>query len=115
MTHSADTAAAGRPGPLLHPFAKPAARADGFSTIVRGEGALVFDAQDRRYVDAMASLWHCNVGHARPEVADAVAAQLAELETYHCFERFSNPRADELAERLRELAPVPDSRVFLTS
>ena len=109
------TSTSARPGPLLHPFAKPAAHADSFSTMVRGEGALVFDATGRRYVDAMASLWHCNVGHARPEVADAVAAQLAQLETYHCFERFSNPRAEELAERLRELAPVPDSRVFLTS
>ena len=105
----------GAPGPLLHPFAKPAAAAGSFTTMVRGEGALVFDSQGRRYVDAMASLWHCNVGHARPEVAAAVARQLSELETYHCFERFSNPRAEELAGRLVALAPVPGSRVFFTS
>ena len=103
------------PGPLLHPFARPAAPASGFTTMVRGEGALVFDREGRRYVDAMASLWHCNVGHARREVVDAVARQLGELETHHCFERFSNPRAEELAERLVALAPVPGSRVFLTS
>lgn len=83
--------------------------------MVRGQGALVFDREGRRYVDAMASLWHCNVGHARPEVVDAVARQLSELETHHCFERFSNPRAEELAERMVALAPVPGSRVFLTS
>ena len=105
----------GGPGPLLHPFAKPAAAADSFITMVRGEGALVFDRDGRRYVDAMASLWHCNVGHGRPEVVDAVAQQMSELETHHCFERFSNPRAEELAERLVALAPVPGSRVFLTS
>ena len=105
----------GAPGPLLHPFARPAAVAAGFTTMVRGEGALVFDRQGRRYLDAMASLWHCNVGHARPEVAEAVARQLGELETYHCFERFSNPRAEELAARLAALAPVAGSRVFLTS
>ena len=103
------------PGPLLHPFARPAAPASGFTTMVRGEGALVFDRDGRRYVDAMASLWHCNVGHARREVVEAVARQLGELETHHCFERFSNPRAEELAERLVALAPVPGSRVFLTS
>ncbi len=103
------------PGPLLHPFAKPAADASSFTTMVRGEGALVFDREGRRYVDAMASLWHCNVGHARPEVVDAVARQMGELETHHCFERFSNPRAEELAERLVALAPDPGSRVFLTS
>ena len=103
------------PGPLLHPFAKPAAPAAGFTTMVRGEGALVFDREGRRYVDAMASLWHCNVGHARREVVEAVAEQLGLLETHHCFERFSNPRAEELAERLVALAPVAGSRVFLTS
>jgi putrescine aminotransferase len=103
------------PGPLLHPFAKPAAPAGSFLRMVRGEGALVFDADGRRYVDAMASLWHCNIGHGRAEVADAVAAQMRELETYHLFDRFTNAPADALAERLAALAPVPGSRVFFTS
>jgi len=108
-------APAAGPGPLLHPFAKPAADASSFTRIVRGEGALVFDDQGKRYVDAMASLWYCNVGHGRTEIARAVADQIAELENYHLFERFVNPRAEELAARLVELAPVPGSRVFLTS
>ena len=76
---------------------------------------MVYDEAGKPYVDAMASLWHCNVGHGRPEVAAAVAEQLAALETYHCFEKFSNGRAEELAQRLADLAPVPGSRVFLTS
>lgn len=100
---------------LLHPFARPAAAASSFTALVRGDGAIVWDADGRRYVDAMASLWHCNVGHGRTEVADAVAAQLRTLETYHCFDRFTNAPADALAERLAQLAPVPGSRVFLTS
>ncbi len=108
-------APAAGPGALLHPFAKPAADASSFTRIVRGEGALVFDDQGKRYVDAMASLWYCNVGHGRTEIARAVADQIAELENYHLFERFVNPRAEELAARLAELAPVPGSRVFLTS
>jgi len=111
----APSASAAGPGPLLHPFAKPAAGAGAFTRIVRGDGALVFDDHGRRYVDAMASLWYCNVGHGRTEVAYAVAAQLGELENYHLFERFVNPRAEELAARLVELAPTPGSRVFLTS
>ena len=103
------------PGPLLHPFAKPAAPAASFTRMVRGAGAIVWDEDGNRYVDGMASLWYCNVGHGRAEIADAVAAQLRELETYHCFERFSNPAAEQLAARLAGLAPVPGSRVFLTS
>jgi len=102
-------------GPFLHPFAKPAAAASSFTTMVRGEGALVWDVDGRRYIDAMASLWHCNIGHGRAEVAEAVAVQIGALETYHCFDRFSNAPADELADRLVQLAPEANSRVFLTS
>jgi putrescine aminotransferase len=98
---------------LLYPFAKPAG-AD-LVRIVRGRGAHVWDDHGTRYVDGLASLWYCNVGHGRREIAEAVAAQLLQLETYHCFERFTNPAAEQLAERLSELAPVPASRVFLTS
>ena len=61
----------------------------------------------------MASLWYCNVGHGRREIADAVAAQIETLEAYSCFEPFTNPAADELADRLVELSPIPSSRVFL--
>ena len=121
MTLLSDAAAPDAPGPatparvpaLLHPFARPAATS--FVRLVRGQGAIVWDEHGRRYVDAMASLWYCNVGHGRAEIADAVAAQMRELETYHCFERFAGPGAEELAARLASLAPVPDSRVFLTS
>ena len=98
---------------LLHPFARPAL--EDYISIVRGEGAVVWDASGKRYVDGLASLWYCNVGHGRTEVANAVARQMAQIETYHCFERFTTPAADELAERLVALAPVPGSWVFLTS
>jgi len=98
---------------FLHPYARPAAT--DFTTIVRGSGAHVWDADGRRYVDALASLWFCNIGHGRASVADAVAAQLRELAAFHAFDRFTNPAADALCERLSALAPMPDARVFLTS
>ena len=107
--------AAGAPGAFLHPFAKPAAAADSFIRIVRGEGAMVWDDAGRDYVDGLASLWYCNIGHGRTEVAGAVAEQLGTLAGYHCFDRFTNAPADALAERLAALAPVPGSRVFLAS
>ena len=51
--------------------------------IVRGEGAYVWDEHGNRLLDATASLWYCNVGHGRAEIADAVDAQMRVLETYH--------------------------------
>jgi len=103
------------PGAFLHPFAKPAAAASSFITIVRGQGSRVWDDTGREYVDGLASLWYCNIGHGRGEVADAVADQLRTLGGYHCFDRFTNAPADQLAERLAAMAPVAGSRVFLTS
>jgi len=98
--------------PFLHPFAKPAA--DQFITIVRGEGAAVFDDTGKRYVDGLASLWYCNVGHGRAEIADAVDAQLRVLENYNTFDIFTNGPAEEAAALISALSPVPDGRVFFT-
>jgi putrescine---pyruvate transaminase len=100
---------------FLHPFARPAATPGDFITIARGEGAVVWDAGGRAYIDAMAGLWYCNVGYGRAEIADAVAAELRELGPYHAFERFTPPAAEELATRIATLAPEPESRVFFTS
>lgn len=97
---------------FLHPFTRPTAT--DFITIVRGEGALVFDDEGNEYVDGMASLWYCNVGHGRDEIVDAVATQLRALSSYHTFERFTNRAAEEVCERIAALAPMPDARVFLT-
>ncbi len=98
--------------PLLHPFARPVA--DDFVTIVRGEGAAVFDDRGRRYVDGLASLWYCNVGHARPELVEAVSRQLATLENYNIFDIFTNEPAEAFAAEVAAISPIPDPRVFLT-
>ncbi len=102
---------AGMPGAFLHPFAKPTR--DPFITLERGEGALVWDSDGNQLIDSMASLWYCNVGHGRTEIADAVHAQMTTLETYSCFDPFTNGPADALAERVADLSPIPDARVFL--
>ncbi|AYY13083.1 aspartate aminotransferase family protein [Actinobacteria bacterium YIM 96077] len=102
----------GRPS-FLHPFAKPAS--EEFIEIVAGEGALVRDRNGHAYVDALASLWYCNVGHGRREIADAVAAQMHRLEAFHTFDKFTNPAADQLCHEVAGVAPMNDARVFLTS
>ena len=99
---------------VLHPFAVPAKPAEEFLEIVRGDGCRVWDADGRAYIDGTASLWYCAAGHGRREIADAVAAQMAELEAFHTFARFTNGPEDRLAELLLSLEPIPDARVFLT-
>ena len=99
----------------MHPFARPAAPAESFVSIVRGEGARVWDAGGKEYVDALASLWYCQVGHGRDEIVDAMARQARQIAAFHTFDRFTNEPAEELTERLVSIAPMPDARCFLTT
>jgi len=103
-------------GRFWHSFADMAAVESGGELVIdRGEGVHVWDEQGRRYLDATASLWYCNVGYGREEIAEAVAEQIRRLSAYSTFGDVSNRPAIELAERVGALAPVPDSKVFLTS
>ena len=101
------------PSAFLHPFAPPT-RSD-FITLVRGEGSTVYDDQGRGYLDAMASLWYCNVGHGRTEIADAVSAQMRALATYNTFDPWTNEPAEAVTALIAERAPVDEPRVFLTN
>jgi adenosylmethionine-8-amino-7-oxononanoate aminotransferase len=83
--------------------------------IDRGEGAYLWDEAGRKLLDAPAGLWYCNVGHGRREIADAVAGQMARLETYHTFNQYANRPAIELAARVAELSGLGGAKVFLTS
>lgn len=95
---------------LLHPFTEP--RATKFLNIVGGEGAVVWDDTGKRYIDGMASLWYMNVGHGHPAMIEAISRQVADLAAYHVFPPFTNPAADEAADRIAQLSPMDRSRVF---
>lgn len=103
-------------GPALWPAQAQAPSVLGRQLVIeRGEGAYVFTADGRRLFDGTAGLWHANVGHARPELAQAAYQQMSQLETYHIFSRFTNDRALELGERLASLSPIADPKVILNS
>ena len=99
------------PSSFLHSFAKPSSNA--FINIVRGDMALLWDDKGNEYIDGIGSLWYCQIGHGRTEMADAVAAQISTLETYSTFDPFTNPLAEEVAEVIASLSPIANSRVFL--
>jgi adenosylmethionine-8-amino-7-oxononanoate aminotransferase len=99
------------PSSFLHSFAKPSS--DAFINIVRGDMALLWDDKGNEYIDGIGSLWYCQIGHGRTEMADAVSAQISTLETYSTFDPFTNPLAEEVAEVIASLSPIANSRVFL--
>ncbi|PFG43458.1 hypothetical protein ATJ88_2155 [Isoptericola jiangsuensis] len=82
--------------------------------IVRGEGAYIWDAQGRRYLDGLAGLFVNQLGHGRTELAEAAARQAKEL-AFHPLWSYAHPQAILLAERLADAAPGDLNRVFFTS
>ncbi len=103
-------------GAYWHGFANMAAvERDGEFVISRGQGAAIWDADGRRYVDATAGLWFANVGHGRNEIADAIAEQAGRIAAYSGFGDAATDVTVQLAERLATIAPVPDSKIFFTS
>jgi putrescine---pyruvate transaminase len=98
-----------------HPFADMHRVQDHELVLVRGAGAWIEDADGRRYLDATAGLWYCNVGHGRARIADAAAGQLATLAAYSNFGPFVTAPTLELADRLAGLAPMEGASVFFGS
>ena len=79
--------------------------------IVRAEGHDLIASDGRRYLDGVSSLW-CNVhGHNRPELNEAIVAQLERV-AHTTLLGLTHPTAVALAERLVALAPDGLTRVF---
>ena len=67
---------------------------------VRGEGPLLWDADGKHYLDFLAGISVCSVGHCHPEVVKAVAGQAHTL--MHASNLFYTEPMAELARRLSE-------------
>ncbi|HEY5421005.1 MAG TPA: aspartate aminotransferase family protein [Marmoricola sp.] len=83
-------------------------------TIVRGDGAYIYDAHGKRYLDGLAGLFVVQAGHGRTELAEAAAKQAAELAFFPLWS-YAHPGAIDLAARLAEYAPGDLNRVFFTT
>jgi adenosylmethionine-8-amino-7-oxononanoate aminotransferase len=79
--------------------------------ILKGEGAYLYDENGQQYFDAISSWWVNIHGHAHPHIAQAVAAQVKELEQV-IFAGFTHPKAVILAEELLKVLPNNQQRIF---
>jgi 4-aminobutyrate--pyruvate transaminase len=101
---------------LIHPYTQLAAfRETGPLVLERGEGVWVYDSEGKPYIEGMAGLWCTALGYSNEELVEAARAQMMRLPFTHLFSGRSHDPAIELAEKLKEIAPVPISKVFFTS
>jgi 4-aminobutyrate--pyruvate transaminase len=98
---------------LIHPYTHLAGvRETGPLILERGRGVHVWDTEGRGYLEGMAGLWCTSLGYGNDELADAAHAQMKKLPFTHLFGAKSHDPAIELAEKLKEIAPIPVSKVF---
>ncbi|HEY2299152.1 MAG TPA: aspartate aminotransferase family protein [Jatrophihabitans sp.] len=83
-------------------------------TIVRGDGARIYDVHGRSYLDGLAGLFVVQAGHGRRELAEAAFKQANELAFFPLWS-YAHPQAIELADRLADLAPGDLNKVFFTT
>ena len=98
---------------LLHGFSLPSKSETEFINIVSAKDCTLVDDQGKQYLDAMASLWLCQIGHGNSKVVNAIKDQLDRLQTYNTFDPFTNTPASQAAEAIRRVSPHPNGRVFL--
>ncbi|WP_339935600.1 aspartate aminotransferase family protein [Vreelandella glaciei] len=78
------------------------------------QGVYITDTEGRQYLDGSGGAAVTSVGHAHPEVLAAMRAQIDNL----CYAHtgfFTTDAAEELAEKLVDLAPEPLNHVYLVS
>ncbi|MGC5779123.1 aminotransferase [Methylobacterium sp. NFXW15] len=101
---------------LLHPYTHLSNhRRTGPLVLERGEGVHVFDTEGRPYIEGMAGLWCTALGYSNAELVEAASAQMGRLPFTHLFSGRSHDPAIELAETLKELMPIPTSKIFFCS
>lgn len=71
-------------------------------TLVRGEGAYVWDNSGKRYLDALAGIAVCGLGHAHQRVTEAISKQASAL--VHCSNLYNIPEQQQFAEVLQRVS-----------
>jgi 4-aminobutyrate--pyruvate transaminase len=101
---------------LLHPATNLAThRTTGPLLFERAEGIHIYDSTGKEYIEGLAGLWCTALGYGNNELVEAAAEQMRKLSFTHLFGGRSHEPAIQLAEKIKEISPVPTSKVFFTS
>ena len=99
---------------LIHPLFHPSDQKEPF-VWVKGEGAKLFTADGREFIDGLSCLWNVNVGHGRKELAQAAARQMEQLAFVSGYIGNTNIPAVQLSEKLASLCYPSVNHFFFSS
>ena len=114
QVHAAPTAVTGSKAEFWMPFTSNRDFKADPKMVVRAEGMYYYTESGRKIIDASSGLFCVNAGHARKEITEAVAKQLAELDFVPPFMR-GHPKSFALAERVAQLTPGDLKRIFFVN
>jgi len=98
---------------LVHPYTNlDTHRRVGPLVLERGKGVYLYDTEGKPYLEGMAGLWCTSLGYGNEELVETAREQMMKLPFTHLFGGKSHDPAIELAEKLKEMAPIPVSKVF---
>ena len=81
--------------------------------LVRGEGRRVWDSDGTEYLDFFGGILTTMAGHNIPEISEAIAEQAATM--VHTSTLYMIEPAIELAEKIAELSPIENAKVFFVN
>jgi 4-aminobutyrate--pyruvate transaminase len=101
---------------VLHPYTNLAMHEqNGPHIVTQGRGIYVTDETGKEYIEGLAGLWCTSFGFGEEELVKAATEQMRALPYYHSFAGKSVNPAIDLAEKLKEIAPVEFSKVFFAN
>ncbi|PRX46368.1 aspartate aminotransferase family protein [Salegentibacter salegens] len=80
-------------------------------TPIKGDGAYVFDKEDRKYLDLYGGHAVISIGHSHPAYLNAISKQVSKLGFYS--NSVKNPLQNKLADKLEKVAGIKDYSLFL--
>ena len=101
---------------VMHPYTNQEAhKKSGPMIITKGKGVYVFDDTGKKYIEGMAGLWSTSLGFDNKRLVDAATNQMSQLPYYHMFASKSTNPSIDLAEKLIEISPMSEGKVFFNN
>jgi len=98
---------------VIHPYTNLARHREvGPLILNEGRGIHLYDDKGKRYIEGLAGLWCTALGYGNEEIVEAAAQAMRKVSFTHAFGGKSHDGVIELSEKLKEISPVPASKVL---